>query len=254
MKTSTYYYIRQKAIVHFMRIHIRPVPAGVILLVLLLLAGCNSKKITLNRLRTVNWTKLDTGIGYVSTRSGPTTGDSVRFRMVGFISIKGQVWPMEDEKITALLFFGDAISRSIKDKLPGSLRGYLRFNLQEMWRKEVTINVYLSPAYDTASIRADLEQIRQLPRVAAAGYVSKDSARKKYVADGNGDWSALLDENPLPSSIEIHLDGQEITEEQYKEIEAMIRNHVQGISDIAYPKILFGKWDGRYLIAEYRRD
>ena len=237
-----------------MFINTRLIPGSIILMFIVCLTGCNSKKMTLNRLRSANWTKLDTGIDYVSTHSGKTTSDSVRFRTVGIISVTGQVWPTEDEKITALLFFDDAISRSVKNKLPGSLHGYLRFNLQEMWRKELTIKIYLSPAYDTASLREDLEQIRQLPRVAAAGYVSKDSARKKYVADGNEDWSVVLDENPLPSSIEVSLDGKEITEDQFKEIEAMIRDRVQGISDIAYPKILFQQWDGRYLVVEYNRD
>ena len=46
-----------------------------------------------------------------------------------------------------------------------------------------------------------VQYISSRPYVKSYEYVTKDNAKKKYLDDGNKDWGAVLDKNPLPASV-----------------------------------------------------
>lgn len=227
---------------------------AILLLLLTGLTGCGHQKWTLEKLKTANWKQLDTGIEYISLESGKMQNpDSVRYAVIGITDTKGTTisLPVKNDVQDVM---STLINQVLTNKLPASKQGYLRLNLYEMRKKDLAATIYLKNTYDTSNLNTDIEMLGQLPGVSGVVYISKDSARKKYLADGNEDWNLVLNENPLPASIDFYFNRKEITPEQYEEIGNIIRENMSGIGHIDFRDALLAKWDERYFIIRYQRD
>jgi cell division transport system permease protein len=68
-------------------------------------------------------------------------------------------------------------------------------------------------------------------------FVDKEVAKKKYLDEGNDDWSGVLDQNPLPNSINFRLRKEYVQSDTLVNIEREIEAHPL-ISDVQYPREL----------------
>lgn len=103
---------------------------------------------------------------------------------------------------------------------------------------EAIINVYLQDDVipDTTS---DIRFLQTFTHVSKVEFVSKEEAKEAYMADGNQDWSKVIDHNPLPQSYSITIDPREYTREEVEDMKAYILKRIPYCTDVAYPSALF---------------
>lgn len=119
--------------------------------------------------------------------------------------------------------------------------GWLVINankLGQYFRESIEVRAYLRSsdvsAQDSIAI---VNYIAQQPYVREYTYVTKEAAKKQYLDDGNNDWAGVLDENPLPNSINFKLKNEYVQSDTLARIEQTIEANPL-ISDVQYPKEL----------------
>ncbi len=75
------------------------------------------------------------------------------------------------------------------------------------------------------------------PYVKDYEYVTKDLAKQKYLQDGNKDWGALLDRNPLPASIDFRITKEYASTDSLSKIKNDLLQNI-AVSDVQYPQSL----------------
>jgi cell division transport system permease protein len=109
--------------------------------------------------------------------------------------------------------------------------------LGDYFKENVEVRVYLR---ENISLKdsADLVQyISDKPYVKEYEYVNKESAREKFLSDGNEDWKNVLDANPLQASIDFKLKNQYVHGDTLTNIKADLEQNI-AVSDVQYPKSL----------------
>lgn len=217
------------------------------------LYSCGSG-MSMEELKTAQWTKLDTGIGYISLKNGASSPSrSIRYSVKGFIG--EDMMAMADMNNPGMLS-DSVIDALVHARLPQSRRGYLRFDMNELaQRAALTATVYLRHDYDTTRLQQDMQLIRDIAGVQKVEYVSKDQAASRYMAGAGGDssWKKVLEENPLPASIDFHFERNQLPIARYAEIEAMLRDSLP-VSEIRFPQGLPSNAEKSYLIMEYKKE
>ncbi|MGV3657403.1 MAG: cell division protein FtsX [Chitinophagaceae bacterium] len=118
--------------------------------------------------------------------------------------------------------------------------GWLVINankLGQYFRESVEVRAYLRGNASAADSSALVEYIASRPYVREYNYVSKEEAKKQYLDDGNDDWAGVLEENPLPNSVNFRLNNDYVHPDTLVKIENEIEAHPL-ISDVQYPKEL----------------
>src|SRR6478672_381360 len=85
----------------------------------------------------------------------------------------------------------------------GSL-GWLVINankLGQYFKENVEVRVYVRENVSAKDSTALVDYISSRPYVKSSEYVSKATAKQKYLEDGNKDWVGVLQNNPLPASV-----------------------------------------------------
>lgn len=118
--------------------------------------------------------------------------------------------------------------------------GWLVINaakLGDYLRENVEVKVFLRtdlPAADSASL---MQYFAAQPYVKSFSYVNKEEAKKKYMADGNEDWSRILDYNPLPNAVFFNIKKEYALVDSLEIIRQRIEQSQSAyVSDIQYPK------------------
>ena len=109
--------------------------------------------------------------------------------------------------------------------------------LGQYFKENIAMNVYIREnvsAKDSASL---VEYIVSKPYVKDYEYVTKDLAKKKYLQDGNKDWGALLDRNPLPASIDFRITKEYASTDSLSKIKNDLLQNI-AVSDVQYPQSL----------------
>jgi len=118
--------------------------------------------------------------------------------------------------------------------------GWLIINankLGDYFKENVEVRVHLignTPAKDSAGL---MQYIAAKPYVKKYEYVTKEAAKQKYLDEGNEDWTNVLDQNPLPNSINFNLKQEYLNVDTLARIEAELRQNIN-VSDVQYPKEL----------------
>jgi cell division transport system permease protein len=118
--------------------------------------------------------------------------------------------------------------------------GWLVINankLGEYFRENVEVRAYLRGNASAKDSLALVEYIASRPYVREYTFVSKEDAKKQYLDDGNDDWAGVLEENPLPNSINFKLKNEFVQSDTLLNIEKEVEAHPL-ISDVQYPKEL----------------
>jgi hypothetical protein len=187
---------------------------------------------TFEELKKAEWTKLGSGIEYISIDEGKTT-DSVRFEIMPVASLGNMITGepgyngiVYEEKLLSLL----------NKQIPTSQNGYLRIEPFIFLFPDTTmVSVYLDDMIMPDQLNLYMDTIRKLPGVRSAYFLSKNEAREKYLGDGNQDWKNVLTDNPLPASIEVAFNTADVTGESMKGFKKKILSEMIYVKEVSHP-------------------
>jgi cell division transport system permease protein len=109
--------------------------------------------------------------------------------------------------------------------------------LGQYFKENIAMNVYIRENVSAKDSAALVQYIVGQPYVKDFQYVTKDLAKQKYLQDGNKDWGALLDRNPLPASIDFRITKEYASIDSLSKIKnALVQNIA--VSDVQYPQSL----------------
>lgn len=112
--------------------------------------------------------------------------------------------------------------------------------LSDHFRENVTVSAYLRGDLNPKDSAALMQYISAKPYIREYTYVTKEIAKKKYLADGNKDWSEVLSENPLPNSIDFKVKHNYLNTDSLNAIKTDLKNQTY-VSDVEYPEALISK-------------
>jgi cell division transport system permease protein len=109
--------------------------------------------------------------------------------------------------------------------------------LGQYFKENIAMNVYIRENVSPKDSAALVQYIIGQPYVKDYEYVTKDLAKKKYLQDGNKDWGALLDRNPLPASIDFRITKEYASIDSLSKIKNELVQNI-AVSDVQYPQSL----------------
>jgi cell division transport system permease protein len=127
------------------------------------------------------------------------------------------------------------------------LLGWIVINANKLgqnFRENMEVQVYLHETA-TPTDSANLVQfVRAQPYVKSSEYISKEGAKKRFVSDGNSDFSSVLDKNPLPASVNFKVRSVYANPDSLAMVTKEIRQHLE-VGDVQYNKALVTNLDER---------
>ena len=109
--------------------------------------------------------------------------------------------------------------------------------LGQYFKENIAMNVYIRENVSPKDSAALVQYIITKPFVKNYEYVTKDLAKQKYLQDGNKDWGALLDRNPLPASIDFRITKEYASIDSLSKIKNDLLQNI-AVSDVQYPQSL----------------
>lgn len=120
------------------------------------------------------------------------------------------------------------------------LLGWIVINankLGQYFQENVEVRVYVRENVSAKDSAALVQYISSQPYTKSYEYVTKDIAKKKYLDDGNKDWGAVLDKNPLPASVNFKIRSTYATTDSLTKIQDDLATNI-AVSDVQYNKSL----------------
>jgi cell division transport system permease protein len=118
--------------------------------------------------------------------------------------------------------------------------GWLVINankLGQYFKENVEVRVYVRENVSAKDSTSLVEYISTRPYVKSSEYVTKAIARQKYLDDGNKDWVGVLQNNPLPASINFKIKSDYAVTDSLQKIQADLLQNI-AVSDVQYPQSL----------------
>ncbi|MEO6612519.1 MAG: permease-like cell division protein FtsX [Chitinophagaceae bacterium] len=112
--------------------------------------------------------------------------------------------------------------------------------LSDHFKENVTVSAYLRGDLNPKDSVALVQYISSKPYIREFTYVTKEVAKKKYMSDGNKDWSEVLTENPLPNSVDFKVKNNYLNTDSLTAIKADLEAQTY-VSDVDYPAALIGQ-------------
>jgi cell division transport system permease protein len=109
--------------------------------------------------------------------------------------------------------------------------------LGQTFRENIEVQVYLRENINPKDSAAIIEYVASQPYTKSYEYVSKDLAKKRYLQDGNSDWAAVLDKNPLPASINFKIKSDYASVDSLTKIQTDLSQNLS-VSEVHYNKSL----------------
>ena len=109
--------------------------------------------------------------------------------------------------------------------------------LGQYFKENIEMNVYIRENVSPKDSANLVQYVVAKPYVKNYEYVTKDLAKQKYLQDGNKDWGALLDRNPLPASIDFRITKEYASIDSLSQIKNDLLQNI-AVSDVQYPQSL----------------
>lgn len=121
--------------------------------------------------------------------------------------------------------------------------GWLIINankLSDYFKENVEVKVYLANKVSAKDSTALMQFFASKPYIRNFEYVTKDIAKKKYLEEGNEDFSTILDYNPLPDGIYFNPKNEYVQSDSLEKIAKEIKEgqNTGLVSDVSYPREL----------------
>ncbi|MFT3825659.1 MAG: permease-like cell division protein FtsX [Chitinophagaceae bacterium] len=111
----------------------------------------------------------------------------------------------------------------------------------EELKENVKMQVYLRNNVTTADIDSLKSYISAQPYTKSLEYIDKETAKKKWLDGGETDFKELLDENPLPASIDFNLKNSYVQKDTMASIKADLERRNVVVESVKYPASLVEK-------------
>src|SRR5882724_6784080 len=108
-------------------------------------------------------------------------------------------------------------------------------------KEDIQVKVYLRQNISPGGVDSIKTYIASQPYTKSLEYIDKETAKKRWLSDGEGDFSELLDENPLPTTIEFYLRNNFVQKDTMANIKADIESHSLQVENVKYPSKLVEK-------------
>lgn len=118
--------------------------------------------------------------------------------------------------------------------------GWLLINANKLgqhFRESIEVRVYLRENITSKDSTDLVQYISTQPYVKSYEFVTKEQARLKYLEDGNQDWTGVLDNNPLPASINFRIRSEYAVADSLQKIRNILQQNL-AVSDVQYPQSL----------------
>jgi cell division transport system permease protein len=112
--------------------------------------------------------------------------------------------------------------------------------LTDYFKENVEVKVYLANKVAPKDSTTLMQFIASRPYIRNYEYVTKDMAKKKYLQEGNEDFSTILDYNPLPDGIYFHPKNEYVQSDSLEKIAKDIKEgqNTGLVSDVSFPREL----------------
>jgi cell division transport system permease protein len=122
--------------------------------------------------------------------------------------------------------------------------GWLTLNASkyiDQLKEEVQVQVYLRNNVNQKDIDSLRNYIAAKPYTKSIEYVDKETAKKRWLAKGEADFEELLDENPLPASIDFYTKSNYVEKDSLSAIKNDLISNSMVVQSVNYPASLVEK-------------
>jgi cell division transport system permease protein len=122
--------------------------------------------------------------------------------------------------------------------------GWLLLNASryiDQLKEEVQVQVYLRNNVAQIDIDSLKNYIAAQPYTKSVEYIDKETAKKRWLAQGESDFEELLEENPLPASIDFNTKSNYVQKDSLANIKADLSQHAMIVQSVNYPASLVEK-------------
>jgi cell division transport system permease protein len=116
--------------------------------------------------------------------------------------------------------------------------------LGQNFRENLEVQVYVLETATPKDSAALVQYISSQPYTKSWEYMTKDLARKRFISDGNADFSSVLDKNPLPASVNFKVRSEYANPDSLARITKELSQNI-AVSDVQYNKALVTNLDER---------
>jgi cell division transport system permease protein len=127
------------------------------------------------------------------------------------------------------------------------LLGWIVINANKLgqnFRENLEVQVYVHETVSPKDSAALVQYIATQSYTKSYEYMTKELARKRFVSDGNADFSSVLDKNPLPASINFKVRSEYANPDSLAKITKDLSQNI-AVGDVQYNKALVTNLDER---------
>ncbi len=120
------------------------------------------------------------------------------------------------------------------------LLGWIVINanrLGDNFRESLEVQVYVRQNISPKDSAALVQFVAAQPYVKSYDYITKDMARKHFVSDGNDDFMTVLDQNPLPASVDFRIRSEYANADSLNKIKEAFSQNI-AVDQVKYNKKL----------------
>jgi cell division transport system permease protein len=121
--------------------------------------------------------------------------------------------------------------------------GWLVINANKLgnyFKESVEVRAYLRGDLNPKDSAALMQYVSSQPYVKSIEFITKDVAKKRYMAEESEDWNKVLDSNPLPNSINFKVKKDYLNGVALKGIKLDLEKQTY-VNDVQYPEALVDK-------------
>lgn len=120
------------------------------------------------------------------------------------------------------------------------LLGWIVINANKLgqnFKENVKVQVYVRENISSKDSATLVDYLAAQPYTKSYKYVTKEEARRQFVEDGNNDFMAVLDKNPLPASVDFNIRSEYAQPDSLIKIKETLSQNI-GVSEVQYNKRL----------------
>jgi cell division transport system permease protein len=122
--------------------------------------------------------------------------------------------------------------------------GWLLLNASryiDQLKEDVQVQVYLRNNVAQKDIDSLKNYIAAQPYTKSVEYIDKETAKNRWLEKGEADFGELLDENPLPASIDFNTRSNYVQKDSLNAIKATLEQNAMVVQGVNYPASLVEK-------------
>ncbi|HVW59836.1 MAG TPA: permease-like cell division protein FtsX [Puia sp.] len=120
------------------------------------------------------------------------------------------------------------------------LLGWIVINANKLgqnFKENVEVQVYVRENVSPKDSATLVQYIASQPYTKSYEYLTKELAKQRFMSDGNKDWGAVLDKNPLPASVNFKIRSEYANPDSLSKIKNDLVGNI-AVSEVQYNKAL----------------